>query len=531
LEAALDEHRESHARLGDVLVRRDLVSRRQLLMAIAEQISVEFVDLDDVAIDEAAASIISLSMARRLRALPIGWDGGRLRVAMADPKDVFALDDLRALTNQKISAVLADADKLAETIERIWRTQEEEAATAVLTSNGSDGFNTGVSVTDAPVAQLVDKILTRAIKDKASDIHVEPYGDGLRVRYRLDGMLHDTLDIPAELRAGVIGRLKIMGQVDIAERRIPQDGRISLELLGRPVDVRMVTVPTAEGEAIVLRVLDRDTTISSLDELGFLPDSLERFRSAVHKPWGAILVTGPTGSGKTTTLYAGLAELHRPELNIVTIEDPVEYRVRGVKQMQVHRKAGLTFASALRSVLRADPDVILVGEIRDGETANMAAEAALTGHLVLSTLHTNDACSTPLRLTEMGVEPYLVTSALSCVLAQRLVRKLCEECKRPGEVIEGGDFAKRLAAIGGLSNFSAPVGCKACNQTGYRGRIAIHEVLSMTEDIGKLIVSGASSLSIKSLAIEQGMTTLFEDGIHKCAAGLTSLDEVLRVVG
>lgn len=531
LEAALEEHRESQTMLGEVLLRRDLISRRQLLMAVADQMAVELVDFDDIVVDEAAAELVSQNVAQRLRALPIGWDGNRLRVAMANPRDVFALDDLRTLTSQKITAVLADSEQLDATIARIWKAREAEQATAVLTSNGSDGFSTGASVTDGPVAQLVDQILTRAIKEKASDIHVEPDGECLRVRFRLDGMLHNVLDIPAEIRAGVIGRLKIMGQVDISERRIPQDGRISLELQGHPVDVRMVTVPTAEGEAIVLRVLDRDTNISSLDELGFLPQSLERFRSAVHKPWGAILVTGPTGSGKTTTLYAALAELHRPELNIVTVEDPVEYRVRGIKQMQVHRRAGLTFASALRSVLRADPDVILVGEIRDGETANMAAEAALTGHLVLSTLHTNDACSTPLRLTEMGVEPYLVTSALSCVVAQRLVRKLCDECKRPAEVIEGGDLAKRLAAIDGLTNFSAPTGCSACNNTGYRGRIPIHEVLNMTEDVGKLIIGGTSSVNIKALAIEQGMTTLFEDGMHKCAAGLTSLDEVLRVVG
>jgi type IV pilus assembly protein PilB len=380
----------------------------------------------------------------------------------------------------------------------------------------------------------VNLLITQAVSDRASDIHVEPTERDLRIRFRVDGVLHEVMHSPKSIQNGVISRLKVMSEINIAERRIPQDGRMSLTVGGKPVDLRVATLPTVFGEKVVMRILDKGQALLTLDDQGFLPDVLSRYEVAYRKPYGTILVTGPTGSGKSTTLYATLNILNEPHRNIITVEDPVEYRLPGINQVQINPKAGLTFAAALRSILRADPDIVLVGEIRDKETSVIAVEAALTGHLVLSTLHTNDASSTPLRLVEMGVEPFLVTSALDCVLAQRLARKLCDHCKEqyqpteselieahwPMERIEPGDWPTLFRAVG----------CPNCARTGYRGRFALHEVMLVTEDIERAVIERRSTEDLKKIALMQGMVPLREDGLRKAASGMTSLEEVFRVV-
>jgi type IV pilus assembly protein PilB len=394
-----------------------------------------------------------------------------------------------------------------------------------------NAYDTEIDVDDAPIVRFVNLIVSQAIQDHASDIHIEPGEHEVRVRYRIDGVLHEMQSAPKAIQNGVISRLKIMSDIDIAERRKPQDGRMSVSHAGRKIDLRVATLPTVWGEKIVMRILDNTTTEMSLESLNLLPHNFEMYRRSYTKPYGMILVTGPTGSGKSTTLYTTLNTVSKPEINVITVEDPVEYRMPGINQVQVNPKAGLTFASALRSILRSDPDVVLLGEIRDHETAQIAIEAALTGHLVLSTLHTNDAPSAVTRLTEMDIEPFLVGSALDCVVAQRLARKLCERCKAPIE-----PDAERLANIGfpvaalDAGQLFAPVGCQACSHTGYRGRMALHEVMPITEEIERLTVAHASSAEIGRVAREQGMLTLREDGWAKSLAGWTSVDEVLRVV-
>ena len=538
---ALEEQQRNGGRLGTVLIAQGALTEPALLRVLAQNQGIDFVDLDDYAIDPSVSHILRETFARRRQTLPIGWDDEQLVVAMANPSDVFAIDDVRSLTGFDVKPVMAEEGQLAKAFDRVWSagTKAEE----ILADHGDDQDSVAeieaaniISLreasADGPVIQFVNHLIARAVQDRASDVHLEPTARELRIRFRVDGVLHDVMTVPRNLRASVISRLKIMGEINIAERRIPQDGRISVNTGDKQVDLRVVTLPIAEGEAIVLRILDKDSGLVSIDDLGFLPGPLERFSASFRKPWGAILVTGPTGSGKSTTLYATLNELNRPQLNIITVEDPIEYRVAGVKQMQVNRKAGLTFASALRSVLRADPDIVLVGEIRDQETARIAAEAALTGHLVLSTLHTNDAASTPLRLVEMGVEPFLVTSAVDCVVAQRLARRLCEQCKEPYEPTEPELQAARwdFEALGDSPTLHRAAGCRACNRTGYRGRFAIHEVMPINEDITRLIVTRATTDEVREVAIAQGMLTLVQDGLHKVNEGRTGLDELFRVV-
>jgi type IV pilus assembly protein PilB len=388
------------------------------------------------------------------------------------------------------------------------------------------------AVEEAPIVRLVNLLITQAVADRASDIHIEPAEKDIRIRYRIDGVLHEVMRSPKNIQNGLISRLKVMADINIAERRVPQDGRVGLVVGGKPVDLRLATLPTVHGEKVVIRILDKTSALLKLEELGFLEESYQRFEEAYRKPYGAILVTGPTGSGKSTTLYAALNIINSPERNIITVEDPVEYRLHGINQIQVNPKAGLTFSSALRSILRADPDVVLIGEIRDRETALISVEAALTGHLVLSTLHTNDAASAITRLIEMGVEPYLVASALDCIVAQRLARQLCPRCKQPykpteAELLTAGFSEDRLASIDELYR---PEGCPNCGKTGYRGRIALYEVMPVTEEIEQLAVERRSSEDMRRLAIEQGMITLREDGLEKVAMGMTSFEEIFRVV-
>jgi type IV pilus assembly protein PilB len=457
---------------------------------------------------------------------------------MGDPSNVFAVDDIRALTGADIFTVVATAGQLADAIDRLHRldgevdTMAQEAADEL----GDDGDLSNVSeiVEDAPIVKFVNLLITQAVSDRASDIHVEPAERDLRIRFRIDGVLHEVMHSPKSIQAGVISRLKVMSEINIAERRIPQDGRMSLTVGGKPVDLRVATLPTVFGEKVVMRILDKGQALLSMDDQGFLPDVLERFETSYRKPYGTILVTGPTGSGKSTTLYATLNILNEVHRNIITIEDPVEYRLPGINQMQINPKAGLTFSAALRSILRADPDVLLVGEIRDRDTATIAVEAALTGHLVLTTLHTNDATSTPLRLLEMGVEPFLVTSALDCVLAQRLARKLCDRCREAyqpseAELVEAGWPMDQVDG-NEWPVLYRPVGCSTCGKTGYRGRFALHEVMLMTEEIERLVIERRSTDDLRKVAVMEGMIPLREDGLRKVAAGLTSIDEIFRVV-
>jgi type IV pilus assembly protein PilB len=539
LDAALAEQTTSGKPLGRVLIEHGHISETDLVRTLAEQVGLEFVDLSERAIDPSVAGLIPEHLARKYQALPVSWDDdGRLVVAMGDPSNVFAVDDIRALTGADIYTVVATAGQLQDSIDKFHRldgevdTMAQEAADEL--SDADDLASVSEIVEDAPIVKFVNLLITQAVNDRASDIHVEPTEKDLRIRFRIDGVLHEVMHSPKSIQAGVISRLKVMSDVNIAERRIPQDGRMSLTVGGKPVDLRVATLPTVFGEKVVMRILDKGQALLSMDDQGFLPDVLERYESSYRKPYGTILVTGPTGSGKSTTLYATLNILNDVSRNIITIEDPVEYRLPGINQMQINHKAGLSFTSALRSILRADPDVLLVGEIRDRDTATIAVEASLTGHLVLTTLHTNDAASTPLRLVEMGVEPFLVTSALDCVLAQRLARKLCDRCKEAyqpseAELIEAGWPMEQIDGTDWPVLYRH-VGCGSCGKTGYRGRFALHEVMLVTEEIEKLIIERRSTDDIKKTAVMEGMIPLRADGLRKVAAGMTGLEEIFRVV-
>jgi type IV pilus assembly protein PilB len=502
-------------------------------MAAGQYLGIPYVDLARAIIDPSAVALIPESLARRYAVVPIGFEGDDLVVAMADPANVLVIDDIRAITSRRVGVRVAARSEILEALRRYGHhgTGTLDLADLLPVETVIEDLSAvEAAVEEAPIVKLVSTLITRGVNERASDIHVEPGERDLRVRFRIDGVLHEIMSTPRSVAAAVVSRIKIMAELDIAERRVPQDGRISLRVSGRPIDLRVATLPGIYGEKVVLRILDKEDSVLDLVDLGFLPESLEVFEASYHKPHGLILVTGPTGSGKTTTLYAALSDLNSSEKNIITVEDPVEYRLAGINQVQVNRKAGLLFATALKSILRSDPDVILVGEIRDGETAKIAVESALTGHLVLSTLHTNDAASSVGRLIDMGVEPFLVASALDAVLAQRLARKLCDRCKAPQEVSK--DVARQvgIAHSYGRSMVYGPVGCKMCSGTGYAGRIALIEVMLVTEEIQRMAVEHRSSNDIKAVAIEQGMVTLRADGMEKVKLGLTSLEEVLRVV-
>ena len=536
LAAAYDEHQRGGHSLGRVLVEHGVLSEAQLVEALARQIGLPFVDLSVHAVDGSAVALVPTNVCRRHAVLPIGYDDGRLVLAMADPANVFALDDVRSLTGMEPRPVVATRDDLMAAIDRYCRSDADlDNLSAAMTEEEDDAAELAritQVVEDAPIVKYVNLLITQAIGDRASDIHIEPGEHDLRVRYRIDGVLHDVMKSPRAIQSGVISRLKIMAEMDIAERRIPQDGRLSVTNRGAKVDLRVASLPTVWGEKIVMRILDNSTARLDLADLGFSADNYARFSASFHKPYGMILVTGPTGSGKSTTLYATLNIVSRPEVNVITVEDPVEYRLPGINQVQVNARAGLTFAAALRSILRSDPDIVLIGEIRDHETAQIAVEASLTGHLVLSTLHTNDAPSAITRLTEMGLEPFLVGSALDCVLAQRLARRLCSKCKEPYEPRPDELLRARFGWTPEeeLPQLYRPVGCSACARTGYSGRLALHEVMTVSEEVERLAVDRASSTRIAELARAEGMRTLRQDGMAKVRDGVTSIEEVLRVV-
>ncbi|NND04102.1 MAG: Flp pilus assembly complex ATPase component TadA [Acidimicrobiia bacterium] len=534
LEAAVDSQQESGLPLGQVLIEQGIVTEAQLVRALGDQIGVPFIDLGEEGVDPAAVAVVPDYLIKRYTLLPVAFDNGRLVVAMADPANVLAVDDLRAVSGYEIIPRVATRSELEDAIRRQATFEESVSDLAELAAeeNETDDLD-GLSVAaeDAPVVKLVNTIVTRAVNERASDIHLEPGESELRVRFRIDGVLHDVMSAPRSISKAVVSRVKIMADLNIAERRVPQDGRISLRVTNRPIDLRAATLPGIFGEKVVLRILDKSTGVASLPDLGFSEFNLTRYESAYRKPYGAILVTGPTGSGKTTTLYSTLDILNKPDVNIITVEDPVEYRLPGITQVQVNRKAGLFFATALKSILRADPDIILIGEVRDSETAQIAVESALTGHLVLTTLHTNDAPSSIGRLLDMGVEPFLAGSSVDAVLAQRLARRLCDRCKTSYEPDK-----ESLVALGWTDEMGydvslfRPEGCGACSQTGYKGRLSINEVMLVNEEIQRLIVDRASADRIASAARNEGMVSLREDGLAKVKAGLTSVQEILRVV-
>ena len=531
---AIEEARTAGRPPEHLLLEQGAIDADQLSRAVAERYGLDHVDLANYQVDMAAANLISVNTARRYRALPVGFvDKGTLLVAMADPTNVLAVDDIQIATALDCRVAVAAEEDIEALIGRLNTLQsavseavtEGEAATEEELAEVSD---IEVSAEDAPVIKLVYSILGQAVGEGASDVHFEPAEGEMRVRFRIDGVLREAAHVPKRMVNAVVSRVKIMSDLNIAEKRVPQDGRVSVTVEDRRVDLRVTTLPTQRGEGATIRILDKDNAQRSLDDLGMDGDARERFVDAFHQAYGAVLVTGPTGSGKSTTLYAALGDLNEVEKKIITIEDPVEYRIDGINQINVNRKAGLDFATGLRSILRADPDIVMVGEIRDGETARIAIEAALTGHLMLTTLHTNDAPGAITRLTKMGIEAFLTASAVDCVVAQRLARKLCSHCKRR-TIVSPQALADAEIRVGAELEAYEPVGCSRCNQTGYRGRVGIYSVMRMSERIKEMTVSQAPEAEIAATAREEGMLTLREDGVAKVRAGLTSLEEVIRV--
>jgi type IV pilus assembly protein PilB len=537
-----------------LLVKDGTLTADQLSRAVAERFGLDHLDLSIYRVDPDAAKLVTPAAARRYQALPVSFAGERtLLVAMSDPANVLALDDIGIMTGYEVRPAVASAPDIDRMLERLEDPDFGNGATAPLEDDGEEvaeparpalaapagpmydlrdqtPINFGASGEDASVIQLVHRVIKEAVERGSSDIHFEPGDEDMRVRYRIDGVLQEAAVIPGSAVPAVVSRVKIVSDLDIAERRVPQDGRISLEVSGKPIDLRVATLPCAHGENVVMRILDQSKVMIELEQLGMLPQALERFTKAFSQAHGAVLVTGPTGSGKSTSLYGALNQLNTVEKNIITIEDPVEYQLDGITQVQVNNKAGLTFAGGLRSMMRADPDIIMVGEIRDRETAQIAIESALTGHLVLSTLHTNDAPGAVTRLIEMGIEPFLVGSAVDCVVAQRLARLLCEECKRrttiKSEVMRANGFNVGLD----LEAYE-PVGCARCGGSGYKGRIGLYEVMWVSDTIRGLAVAREPAETIAHAAVHEGMMRLREDGLEKVRRGLTSIAEIARVAG
>jgi type IV pilus assembly protein PilB len=542
MESVLEEHARSEQSVARILTARGLVTEADLMWGMAEEMGLEFVDLDLVGVNFTEVGLIPESTARHHNVIVIAKRDGTPVVAASNPTDVFAMDDLRTIIGRSFIVVVATRSQITSYIGRAFNSGGDASDMAREASLGIDGADSDNGVDDiqavteeAPIVRYVNLLILQALNERASDIHIEPTEHDLRIRYRIDGVLHDVSTAPRSIAPAVTTRLKVMADMNIAEHRIPQDGRISLNVGSKGIDLRMATLPTIYGEKVVMRVLDKSSVVLGFADLGFEDHLLKVYESIYTKPYGTILVTGPTGSGKSTTLYTTLTALNSPEKNIITVEDPVELPLKGVNQVQLNLKAGLNFASALRAILRSDPDIVLVGEIRDKETAVIAIEAALTGHMVLATLHTNNAASTPMRLIEMGLEPFLVTSSVSGVLAQRLARRLCIHCKQAykpteAEIVAAGWSMEEVEAMGGLPEVFKAVGCSACANTGYRGRKALAELLPMSEEIERSIIEGGSVDDIHRIAVAQGMTTLRQSGLRKAMEGETTLEEVLRVV-
>ena len=532
---------------ADALANEGLAEGSSIARSIASHHNLSVVDIVETGVSDEAADLIPLHVLERVNAIPYALEGDTLRIAVADPQNVHAIDELRLATRYQLEIAVATREDIETELRRLSRAAEAFGARAILDDEAeeleevsdedeADDLEADDGISDAPLVRLVNSLIFQAAEDGASDMHFEPQKDGIIVRFRIDGVLHEIQRIPKRMVAGVTTRLKVLAKLDIAERRKPQDGRISLNArtAGRMLDIRVATLPTVDGEKISMRLLDKSKNAPTLEELGLPDDMRQSLSEIIGRPTGALLVTGPTGSGKSTSLYAALAEINRPEINIVTIEDPVEYRLEGISQMQINTKAGLTFAAALRSILRSDPDVVMVGEIRDAETAKISIEAALTGHLVLSTLHTNDAPGAITRLNEMGVEPFLTGSAVTAVLAQRLARKLCAHCcemynPSADELLRNRVSPEVIAASDGMA-FYRKKGCPRCGQTGYKGRIGIYQLLVMSEEIESLAVKRATRDELEQTATEQGMRSLWDDGLAKVVSGVTSLEELGRVL-
>jgi type IV pilus assembly protein PilB len=532
IDAAAEEAQRSGRSVRAVLINDQVVTEEQLTAAAAAAFGINTVDLVSFTPDPQALKRIPLPVVLRHRVLGLSMTNDELVVGVTDPGDVVALDDVRAATGMTVRPVVVARSEVRRIIEKL---QRESSDLGDLAGDGG-ADNSGMtaqatSADDAPIVRYVNSLIEQAVMNRASDLHLEPTEDDMRVRYRIDGVLHEVDVVPRGVMAALTSRIKIMSGVDITEKRVPQNGRISAMIRDRTVDLRTATLPTVWGEKLVLRVLDTGGIDLDMNKLGFTKHNLDRFSESFGKPHGMVLVTGPTGSGKSTTLYATLGQISKPEVNVITVEDPVEYRLRGVNQVQVNVKAGLTFAAVLPAILRSDPDVVLIGEIRDGHTAQIAVEASLTGHLVLSTLHTNDAPGAVTRLTEMGIEPFLVGSSLDCVLAQRLSRRLCDWCKEAYGPTEEELIGARwpfedLIVPDALYR---PVGCRNCANTGYRGRLAIHEVMPISPEIESLTIRRAPAGEIREVALEQGMYDLRADGLAKAAGGLTSVREISRI--
>src|ERR671911_884861 len=529
VEQVVERGRGAGIPLGQALIDAGIVSSAQLAQALAERNALEYVDLNVFDVDKGAASLLDGEKARRYRTIPIAFMAERtLLVATADPANLLALDDITMATGYEVRRAVASPEDIDALVEQLGT-----LAGAVSEMEDDDSEAQVIELRDqadeAPVVKLVRSIIADAVRRGASDVHFEPRGQDMRVRIRVDGVVFDSTTVPRHLVAGLVSRIKIMAELDIAEKRLPQDGRIGLSVDGNYVDLRVATLPVVRGESVVMRILDSRQIVMDLDGLGMSDADRARFEAAIGATHGAILVTGPTGSGKTTTLYAGLAELNTPDRTIVTVEDPVEYELEGVKQIQVNSKTGLTFATGLRAMVRADPDVIMVGEIRDTATAQIAIESALTGHLVMTTLHANGAPLAAARLIDMGIEPFLVTSSVECVVAQRLIRRLCE-CKVPVKLTKQTLAENGFDQPRGFTAFE-PGACVRCGQSGYKGRTGLYEVMMMTDSLRRLILDRVSHDDLRAQAREEGMRTLRQDGLEKVRHGITSVSEVLRVVG
>ncbi|MDO8683049.1 MAG: type II secretion system ATPase GspE [Armatimonadota bacterium] len=537
--------------LGHVLVNMGFITEKDRVRALGEQWGVPFAELSDYEFDPEILKLISQEVARKLKAMPMSRNNGKLTIAMKNPLDIFAIDEIRLIVGIDLEPVIVTEEDLIHAINRVYRTESsmsqvvkavmddiESGDIDYIPANETLGDDDDISIEqlrelseEAPVIRLSNLIITRAVSDGASDIHIEPGRESVRVRFRIDGILHEALSVPKKIQASLISRIKIMADMDIAEKRAPQDGRIGAMIDGRQIDFRVSTLPNVHGEKIVLRILDKSSICVGLNSLGLLPHTLEIFESIISRTYGIILVTGPTGSGKSTTLYSVLSKVNSGEKNILTIEDPVEYEMAGITQSQINNRAGLTFATGLRTMLRQDPNIIMVGEIRDAETAIIAVEAALTGHLVLSTLHTNDAPGAVTRLTDMGIEPFLIASGVIGVLAQRLVRVICPKCKESYN--PPVDAMKRLGLPLGQDNsvtFYRGRGCDFCKGSGYKGRIGVYELMPISDKIRDLILARSSSYAIREAAIQEGMKTLKDDAMEKILLGTTTLEESLRVI-
>jgi type IV pilus assembly protein PilB len=543
LRKAQDEQKKSGQNLGYTLAKLGYISDGEITTFLSSQYRLPAVNLDEYEIDAEVVKLVSREVCEKHRIIPVSRSGQSLIVAMSDPTNLNAMDDIKFLTNFSVEPVVASEAAIQAAIDRYYNagpSYDEVMADFQLDDQDIDfsadeeeinALELERASADAPVVRLVNVLLLNAIRKGASDIHLEPYEKRLRVRYRIDGVLHEEMTPPLKLKSALVSRLKIMSQLDIAERRLPQDGRIKLKLgKGREMDFRVSALPTMWGEKVVLRLLDKGNLQLDMTKLGFDQAPLDDFKWAINQPWGMVLVTGPTGSGKTTTLYSALSDLNRPGVNVCTAEDPVEYNLHGINQVQMHDEIGLNFAMSLRSFLRQDPDIIMVGEIRDFETAEIAVKASLTGHLVLSTLHTNDAPATISRLLNMGVEPFLITASVNLVLAQRLARKACADCKRvvesdPQALIDMGFSAEQAAS----AQIMKGAGCPTCSGTGYKGRIALYEVMRFSDDLKEMVLQGASAAELKQGAIKKGMSTLRMSGIRKVIDGMTTPEEIIRV--